>query len=100
MTNTMNNKKAPYLATSAVLREESRELIVFAVNRSLEEEITLGMEAYGFDALTPVRHVELYSDDLKATNQKGHPCVTPTEKTPSTCPTLKKHSWNMLIYRY
>ena len=92
----------PYLETSVIHNAEKRELVVFAVNRSLEEEIELTLTPEGFEGCTLVEQVELYSDDLKAVNdattQRVEPHTVPLSPDGSIC--LKKHSWSMLRYQY
>ena len=90
----------PYLAASVIQDEEARTLTVFAVNRSLDEQITLALAAQGFAGATLERHIELYADDLKAINSKEKSAVLPTQKAIDGTPTLQKHSWNMLVYKY
>ena len=63
------------------------------------EETELDIDLQGFGA-TLEKHIELYSDDLKATNTKDESPVMPTEKPVSDKVSLAKHSWNMLVYKY
>ena len=93
----------PYLATSVINNEEEGTLTVFAVNRSLEEEMTLSINAEGFEGAEIVSHTELYSDDLKATNTKDAEAVVATEREidpNSLTASLRKHSWNMIKVKY
>ncbi len=87
----------PYLYTSVIENEDT--IVVFAVNRNLEKEITLDIE--GVDDLMLDSHVELYNDDLQATNDKENERIKPraVEIDKSKPITLKKHSWNMLIFK-
>lgn len=97
---TTDGFSAPYLEASVICNEEARELTVFAVNRSLDKDMELCFEADGFAGAHPVRHVELYADDLKITNSADAQNVAPVEREIQACPILKKHSWNMLVYKY
>ncbi len=96
----------PYLETSIVHNQEKKELVVFAVNRSLDEEMELSMTFDGFSDCTPVEHVELYCDDLKAINTEEEEVVAPVQvEVAKECSIhqkvmLKKHSWNMIRYQY
>ena len=92
----------PYLESSVILNEEKREVVVFAVNRSLDEEIELTLEAEGFAAWKLAEHVELYCDDLEAVNTKDAAPVSPHNRSiDAAAPiTLAKHSWNMLRFTY
>lgn len=87
----------PYLYTSVIENEDS--VVVFAVNRNLEQDITLdlcGQEGYVLDS-----HTQLYNDDLNTTNDKENERIKPTnvEINRNGPITLKKHSWNMLIFK-
>ena len=89
----------PYLYTSTIYNEEKDEIVVFAVNRNLNEDISL--EINGFDGYKLDKHLELYSDNLNETNDKDNERVKLTnrtidEKSPIN---LKKHSWNMLTFK-
>ena len=99
---TSDQLKVPYVETSVVWNEEKRELVVFAVNRSLEEELQLTLELGGFENARVVEHVQLYTEDLKAVNTKDVQNVKPIQKeiTADREITLDKHSWNMIRLTY
>ena len=97
---TTDDLVAPYLESSVIHDPEGRRVTVFAVNRSLEEEMELDLDAQGFEGLKLNRHVELFSDDLKAENTKEKESVTPKEREITDSIVLKKHSWNMLEFGY
>lgn len=90
----------PYIATSVVCNEEKRELIVFAVNRSLDEDIEIDFNPEGFENAELEEHIEMYSDNLKSTNTMEKTEVYPENKEIADKIVLKKHSWNMLTYKY
>ena len=90
---------APYVTASVINNEEKREIVVFAVNRSLDEETELDIDLQGFGA-TLEKHIELYSDDLQSVNTKDESLVMPAEKAITDKVSLSKHSWNMLVYKY
>ncbi|MBO5439597.1 MAG: alpha-N-arabinofuranosidase [Clostridia bacterium] len=92
--------QVPYLITSVVDNKERGELVIFAENRSLDNEMSLDVSINGYDNLIPIEHIQLYCDDLKSINTKDKAPVIPTNQKPSNTPTLKKHSWNMLRYKY
>lgn len=92
---------APYLTTSVIYNEETKEMVVFAVNRSLEEDMELELMAEGLPGLQLVQHTELACDDLKAVNTAGEQKVAPAERMAGEGPVvLKKQSWNMLRFRF
>lgn len=97
----VGDESIPYLACSVIYNEKKDEVIVYAVNRSLEEDMELEIELENFDEYRLSEHVELYTDDLKSINDKDCERVSPTpvEINNDACPILKKHSWNMLVYK-
>lgn len=99
---TNENREIPYLATSVIDNHELGEVVVFAANRSLEEEMDLDLTLEGFGDCKLVEHIELYHDDLKAINEKDTERVAPVNVPVSDNGkiVLKKHSWNMLRFKY
>ena len=90
------------MGSAVILNEEKQELVVFVVNRSLDEELELQLELEGFENTTLQQHVELYCSDLKAVNTKDAAPVTPRNRPvdQATPLTLSRHSWNMLRFCY
>ncbi len=64
---------APFLKVSAVHDESGGFLTVFALNRSLTEEMPLRVEANGFTGLAVERAIQLRDGDLEAVNTKSQP---------------------------
>ena len=99
---TKERKDVSCLVTSAIHHAEKREVIVFAVNRSIESdmEFEINLEEFGEYQLS--EHIELYSEDLKAVNGRDHARVEPRSVPvgKGSVVTLKKHSWNMIRIRY
>ena len=97
---TVDDKKIPYIYTSAV--DTGSELIIYAINRSLDCDIALDLDINGYEGLTPIEHIELYHEDLKVTNTKDAQNVKPSqvELSPDGKIKLKKHSWNMIRFKY
>lgn len=88
----------PYLYTSSVEAKDS--LIVFTTNRSLDNDIELEASLVGYDGYVLSEHIELYSDDLSVENDKDNERIVPTRREASVGDiTLKKHSWNMLVFK-
>jgi alpha-N-arabinofuranosidase len=92
-------KDIPYLVTSVVHNEEANEVIVYALNRSLEEDMELDINLDGFEGAKLIEHVELYNDDLKAINDKDTERVAPANVEIGEKVVIKKQSWNMLRYK-
>ena len=90
----------PYLCTSVIDNKGTGELIVFAANRSLDEEMELALCFENFGDCKLIEHIELYSDDIKATNDKDNERIVPVSRPIDTKLTLRKHSWNMLRFIY
>lgn len=95
-----SHDNVPYVATSVIDNRKNRELVVFAINRSLDDSVELTFNAEDYSELKLVEHKELYSDDLKAVNTEDKATVSPADGDLSDTPVLKKHSWNMLRYTY
>lgn len=90
----------PYIDSAAVISEDGKELAVFAVNRSLDENCTVDFSISGYDNYRPSMHIALEGDDLKAVNTADEPNnVTPAEKEIAECITLSPHSWNMIVFQ-
>lgn len=63
----------PYLKLSAVHDEAAGMLTLFALNRSLTEEMPLQVNAGGFPRLVVEQAIQLRDADLKAVNSKAEP---------------------------
>lgn len=91
-------KEIPYVETIAVLSEDEKQVAVFAVNRSLEEECELQFSLTGLKGYQPVKHVALEGDDVKACNTAKEPNkVIPLEKQIGEKVVLAPKSWNMIL---
>jgi alpha-N-arabinofuranosidase len=95
--------EVPYLETIATWNREMEEMTIFAVNRSLTDELVLEGKLAGFDRVSMVEHIVLAHRDPKATNTKESPSnVAPGringtridgESLAATLPSL---SWNVI----
>ena len=92
-------KGVPYLVTSVIHNAEAGEVIVYALNRSLEEDMELDIDLDGFENCRLVEHVELYADDLKTINDKDTERVAPANVEVGDKIVIQKHSWNMLRFK-
>lgn len=96
---TRKHEDVPYLGSSVVYNAEKDELVLFAVNRSMEEAIELTPCLEGFPDYVLTEHTELYHDDLKAVNKKNFASVVPQNVPIENGPIiLKKHSFHMLRF--
>ena len=98
---TVGDDRIPYLASSVIHNKEAGEVIVYAANRSLDEDMELEIALEGFEKYRLIEHIELYSDDLNAINDKDTERISPAraEIADDGSVILKKHSWNMLRYK-
>lgn len=88
----------PYVEAAAVQTEDG-DVVVFAVNRSLEEDVRLDVELGGFEGLRCKGHTVLRSEDLKAVNTADMPdAVKPEELDPEGEIILPKASWNVIHF--
>lgn len=97
----VNNRTVPYLASSVIYNTAENEIVVYAINRSLDEDMELSVNLENFEGFCLAEHIELYSDDLKAENSKDEERVSPRRVNVASgeAITLKKHSWNMLKFK-
>ncbi|WP_339101981.1 alpha-N-arabinofuranosidase [Candidatus Enterococcus clewellii] len=92
----------PYLESIVVENEERNELTIFAVNRSLEEEMTLELDLQGYKLHSVVECSTIAGHELKATNTKGQEQVKPVKNEQVAMTDngidvkLPALSWNML----
>ena len=92
--------EVPYLYSSVIDNADEHELIVFATNRSMDEDIKLSFAFENYNEPKLIEHIELYSDDLKISNTKEKENVSPRSVKTNKNISLKKHSWNMLRFKY
>jgi len=98
---TKDVKGVPYLDSVCILNEEDDTLVVFAVNRSLDSDVTLSLQFSEQESLTLIEHAELCHADLNITNTADCPdAVVPVQKAvlADSDISLAPHSWNMLRF--
>ena len=93
---------APMLVASVVHDEASGAATIFALNRSLDQEMELEVELRGLGGRRLAETFELHHDDLKAVNSKEFPDKVAPSVHPSVTleggrlkGTLKPLSWNV-----
>ena len=98
-----NAKDVPYLESCAVYHEDTKEIDIFAVNRSLDEDMDFScdLSAFGPDAV--IEHITMSNDDLKAVNTAENPMNVVPEANGTAAladgrvkATLGRHSWNVI----
>ncbi|MCM1054732.1 MAG: hypothetical protein NC394_04330 [Bacteroides sp.] len=88
--------KIPYIEAAAVYNEKEKKLVVFAVNRSVEEACELNIDVE-LD-LIPIKHITVTGDDLKAENSPDEEKISAKELSLGERLLLPKQSWNVLVY--
>jgi alpha-N-arabinofuranosidase len=92
----------PYLDSIAVHNPENEELTIFALNRSLEDSLTLECDVRSFSDYQILEHIVLENEDLKAVNTFEQQAVTPHNRGKAVLEggtvvaPLSKHSWNVI----
>jgi len=92
----------PFVETAAVLNEDKSELVIFAVNRSLDETVEFDIETQGLVLTGTQAFSEISGHDKKAVNTKDNGAVKPHEKSLKKAgesiisAELAPLSWNMI----
>lgn len=93
----------PMLDCAVVYRKESDELTLFAVNKSLQDDLLMECDIRSFEDYRVTRHIVLQNDDVKAVNTASDPdVVIPHNGGNATVAdgvltaTLSKLSWNVI----
>ena len=92
-----------FLDSVCVWNEEEEELTVFAVNKSLDEDLEISCDMRQFADYEVAEHIVLTNEDMKAVNTEMAPdCVTPVHSSASSMENGRfssifgKHSWNVV----
>lgn len=86
----------------SVYNEEKDEVTIFAVNRSLKDDIELTTDVRSFEGYRLLEHIVLENDDLKAVNGFANEKVAPKNTNQSALDAgtltsmLHKASWNVI----
>lgn len=94
------------IVSIAVWNPEKDEVTVFAVNRSVEEDITMDCDLRSFAGYTLAEHIVLENSDMKAVNTACNQAVVPQTVTDRWEKSgddyrvrLSKTSWNVLRFK-
>ena len=100
-----NYTDVPYVSSAVVYNEEDDTLVIFAVNRSLDEDILLESDLRQFDGYRVKDHIILTNDDLKAVNTEDNEAVKPESAINKSVidggileSAIPAHSWNVIIF--
>ena len=95
--------EAPYLDSVCIWDEENDALTIFAVNKSLDEDMEVSCDLRQFEGCRLAEHIVLTNDDMKAVNTEADPNhVAPTHSDATKLENgkmhtvLGKHSWNVI----
>ena len=98
---TRHRKNVPYLETCCV--KNDGEITVFAVNRSLDEDLAIECDLSAFGAESIAEQLYMTNDDMKAINTADNPDNVIPEaggdakiEGGKLTATLGKHSWNVI----
>ena len=87
----------------AIYNDERDEVVLFAVNKDLDEDIEVSMDLRQFADYKVIEHVLLQNDDLFAVNTEAEPdkvapvqCENSKAEDGTLYTLLPKHSWNMI----
>lgn len=93
------SENVPYVDAVAVLSEDGKQLSVFAVNRSVDEDAEIDLDISQFEGMKLVQHISMEGEDMKAGNSIDEPDkVTPVVKEIGDNIVLKGCSWNFLKF--
>ena len=103
---TYQNRKygtVPFIDCVTVYNDDDDELVIFAVNKDLKEDITLSMDLRQFAGFRVIEHVTMQDEDLYAVNTEADPnrifpanCAESGVENNSLKAVLKHKSWNMI----
>ena len=105
---TKHIRNVPYIESLAVQHEDTREITVFAVNRSLEEDADFEIDLTPFGGANAViEHITMTNEDMKAVNTADAPFTVKPEANGdarvsggTVTATLGRHSWNVIRISY
>lgn len=95
--------EAPYLDCVVVNNDAKDEVIVFAVNKDLEEDMEVSLDLRQFADYKIAEHITMHNDDVKAVNTEANPNnVVPSNDGKSSIvdgiltATFMNKSWNVI----
>lgn len=91
------------IEAAVVHQEEKEEVILFLINRAVDDDIEVTVDVRGFDGYQFIEHIEMYTEDLKAENTFENPDrIQPVANTYTkmengkVIAAVKKLSWNVI----
>lgn len=90
----------PFVDAVSIYNEDKQEVVIFAVNKDLEEDSVLELRLNNFEGYKVVEHIAMENDDFKAANTFCNPNnVVPIQKdivVEDQSVVLQKHSFNVI----
>lgn len=99
---TKDFSEVPYLESVVIENDTSNELVIFAVNRSLNEELSLELAIQGYNIESVKSCTTIANHGLKAVNEQGQERVKPETNNQINMSDTQLHvrlpalSWNMI----
>ena len=95
--------QVPCVDCVTIYNDEAEELVVLAVNKDLQEDITVEMDLRQFSEYSLIEHITLHDEDLYAVNTESEPDrIVPSRDGESAIAdgkltaVLKHKSWNLI----
>ena len=99
-------EKVDFIDTAAAYNKEDGELTVFVINRNWQDANEIELDLSGFENLTFVEHLEMYTDDMSKANTYETPdAIVPVANTATTFAngkvsgTVQPISWNVFRFK-
>lgn len=99
---TKQHENVTDIESAAVWNKEREELTIFAVNRNVDEDVSLTADVRGMEGYRVLEHIALEHSDMKICNKAGEESVYPREKSlpdfdgGMMTAVLRKASWNVI----
>ncbi len=88
------------LVDAAAVLNDGGGVTLFIVNRDLEDDALLTLDARAFGGFTRMKHIYMHNDDVNAVNTEENPAEVRPEEAPETpySPEIKleRASWNVI----
>lgn len=98
-----NYTDVPVLEAAAVFNEEQEEVTIFALNKDMEDTLTLECDVRSFEGYRVVEHIVMHHDDVDAVNTEANPFnIVPNKNGDATVSdgkltaNLSNLSWNVI----
>ncbi|MBO4356421.1 MAG: alpha-N-arabinofuranosidase, partial [Clostridia bacterium] len=69
--------EVPFVEASVIDNKADNEIVIFAVNRSMDQDAELDICFEDYGNVNLIEHIELYCDDMKAVNTRDEEKISP-----------------------